>query len=983
MGRIHSSKTGSVASRPLSSDAMSASIFNRWVAILGDLLALPTLSTLKDWITVIGAVLALPTAVLAVYVLMRYWKAKIRKEGSEQADIEKEKAYLAAFQSYLDELNRPLGYSEKEYTAPEGVLVQQELVELRYVFRDSSPRDQKGLSPRDIISGGQGTSVRNIDSLLRKTRRPVVLLGEPGCGKSVTMRHLALELARRQSGLKVWPTLPIYVQLGNYHQNDGHGEPVNLLEFIRYQLGNVIPGGLNILQVLDGALAQGRVFVLLDGMDEMPSKDFASRADKIKSFLVEYGTLDPVVIACRRREYSGTFPHSELIIEPFSVKRIREYLEKHWELYAKAKLSPEVQETARKNYLAIADEDHPFFPFATNPFSLKLLANYFFANNGTLPPSQAEVFESYIGKKLAVECERRKWLATKQVAVLNVWKEAAFRVIEANLGTYITADQAANMRGLKKRSLKEINEAFEVAVKSGLMRGETDGSVRFEHHRLLEYLAASYWEEAGHSLELTAEQLKNPWWREALVLRGGITGDPNELVHRVCRAIDRKYLGLLGLRFTDEPDEDRGPVIDSATLRLEGIVTIEAALICAGQRIRELNQGTLNLLEPLTLAIANNGSLIEQVRLARSLKGMPLSLSHRALSELAKSSSDWLVNDVFNAIDQKDYTDPRFVNVLNNFLRATSQGDLLTRLRAVKGLSLVSCWRLAQPELRRGLVRAGLKFMGFWLLILGMIFVSGKLFDPERLARENLSTSAGRWTTVAAVLTLLASSILLAGARLTISLSVCAVICCWLLPLRTAFRFIFVLWFYNISIGDEFKRAKWIRNPAVRFISLANGLSVLTRVLLNLLLFQALIVYGVWLTTYGPSKWLWHGLGALAGALSIELLLQLGHRRATRKILARGATTLEREKVELFLDECLDRLRNPMPARFSKQILNRIVEMPIDENIAIQKLTEFAAREEFFVRRDNILEAIDRIDLRRRQKALEDAYGAKRLTPHA
>lgn len=931
-------------------------------------LALPSVSTLNDWIKLIAAVLALPAAGLALYALIRYWKARIRKEGLDLAGLEKERAYLAAFQNYVNELNRPLGYSEREYTALEGVLVEQEHVELRYVFRKASAQDQKGLSPGDILNDPHATSVRNIDSILSRTRRPVVLLGEPGCGKSVTMRHLALEIARG-AGAQAWPLLPVYVQLGNYHQKD-NGRPGDFLEFIKYQLREVIPGGSNIVEGLQDALNRGRVFLLLDGMDEMPSMDFAARADEIKRFLIAYGNLDPIVIACRRREYTGAFPHSELIIEPFNARRVREYLEKHWELYAKDMLRPEGNGTSRENYFAIAQENHPLFPFATNPFSLKLLANYFFVNRGRLPPSQAEVFESYIDKKLDVEAERRKWVSSKAVSVLNIWKETAFSMIEGNLGTYTTATEAGDLSRPKKRSSKEIEDAFGVAVKSGLMRREADGSVRFEHHRLLEYLAASHWENAGESSDLTVDQLNNPWWRETLVLRGGITKNPNDLVQRVCRAIDRRYLRLLDLRFTNEPDRDVSSVTDLATLRLEGIVAIEVALACAKQRVSELDNHSIALLEPFAVAVANKGSLIEQVRLARSLKGLPLGLSHRALGELATSSSDWLVNDVFNAIDQKDYEDPRFAEIVNNFLRSTNTADLLTRLRAVKGLSLFSCWRLAQPGLRRGLLLTGLKLIGFGLLLVAMMALSLVFFNPERFTAESLTTRPGRGIALIAVVVMLALSIRMAGIGLTLFFAVCAVPSYWLLPPRTAFRIIFVLWWYGLQIGSEFQHAKWIRNPVVRFITLASGMAVWLRVFVVYILLQALIVYGVWLTTHGPSTWRWHLVGGLVGALLIETLVQFGYGRSTRELLARGATSLEPDELERFLDEYLARLRSPMPVRFSKQILNRIVEMPVDENTAIKKLYAFINREEFFVPRDNILEAIDRIHLRRRQKGI-------------
>ncbi|MGY6277230.1 NACHT domain-containing protein [Methylomonas sp. MgM2] len=932
---------------------------------------------LKDWISIFGFVLSLPTIAFALYSLVRFWRAKIRKEGSELASLEKEKAYLAALQEYLEELNRPLGYSDKEYTAPEGVLIEQEHIELRYVFRNALPYDQRGLNSRDILTTERGTLVHNIDSLLRKARKPIVLLGEPGSGKSVTLRHLALGIARQQSdGRRIWPALPVYVHLGSYSQNDDKGQAIELLEFIKYQLGHVIPGGSNILEVLEDALKQGRIYLLLDAMDEMPSKDFASRADRIKQFLIEYGKLNSIVIACRNREYSGTFPHSELIVEPFNAKRVHEYLEKHWELYAKRILNPDTQQTAHSSYLALAEPDHPLFTFATNPFSLKLLANYFFANAGTLPRIHAEVFESYIEKKLEVESNRRKWREAKQETVLNIWKEIAYGTLESNLGTYLSSSEIAKLERLKARTSNEINEALDVAICSGLMRREVDDSVRFEHHRLLEYLAASYWEQISRNSDLTVDHLNNPWWRETIILRGGITRNPNVLIQLICRAIDRRYLLLLGLRYPDEPEPADFPS-DTATIRLEGILAIEVALDCVRQRIGELYKRTFEFIEPLTLAVARRGSLIEQVRLARTLKGMPLAYSHHLLAEMVASRSDWLVNEVFNAIDRKDYKDPKFATILNKFLRETSPDDIFRRLRSVKNLSLLSCWRLAQSDIKLSLMRTGLIFLGYWLIVLGVFGILVPYYmnlgNEELLTPKQLSNSSGQWSAVISISFLLATSLFWNGARLTVYFILFSVVCYLLVPPRTAFRLILCFWIYTIGIGENFKRAKWLSNPVVRLVTLGNCLPRWYRILVTFLLFNTLTIYWIYLV-YGEATEFWmRTSGGFAGVLLIELLLEFRNRLTVRSLLERSVTMLEPKELEWFLSESLKRLRNPLPPRFARQILNRIVEIPIEEHITIERLKAFADRDEFFIPRDEILEAIDRIDLRRRQKVLEVA----------
>ena len=361
------------------------------------------------------------------YLSVRYWIAKLRSEPPGVTDLEKERAYLLAFEGYLEDLDRSLRYSDHEYTPLAADYVGESRVSLRFRFRESSAQDQLGLTPRDIISAKDTRHVNDIVSFLKRTKRPVILLGEPGSGKSVTLRHAALEATRSENSRKrVWGAIPLYLQLGAYSQTNGEGQPIRIIDFIRYQLEQVIPGGQNIGDSLDAILRKGRALILLDAMDEMPSADFPARADELKRFLIEYGKLNRIVVVCRKREYSGSFVHSELVVEPFDGGRIEEYLRRSWELYSKAKLAPEVRYSQERNYLAIASPSHALYTFATNPFWLKLFTTYFFEKGGVIPPGWTEVFESYIKEKLQRERVRKHIPELVADSTLEIWKAIAY-----------------------------------------------------------------------------------------------------------------------------------------------------------------------------------------------------------------------------------------------------------------------------------------------------------------------------------------------------------------------------------------------------------------------------------------------------------------------------------------------------------------------------------------------------------------------------
>lgn len=912
---------------------------------------------LKDWLGIVAGLIGLPLAVWALYWLLRNWRLRARKEAAEGLAQDKELAYLDAQARYMKELNRPLGYDAGEFTPGQGRLVDEAEVHLRYVFRRAQTGDMLGRTPGEIAGGESARAVRDVTALLREAKAPVVLLGDPGSGKSVTLRHLAQTLAEQPVYVNALPLLPLYLHLGRWRRSGDDGLPVAFIQFVQDELAQVVPLGKTLLAVLDDALAQGRVFLLLDAMDEMPTRHYNERVERINRFLVEHGGRNRVVIACRRREYSGALPHSELIVEPFSPAHIRSYLERHWTLYAPRLGAAAADPAVHAAYLALADTTHPMHGFATNPFSLKLVANYFFSTGGQVPSAQAELFEGYLRRRLDVEAERSRLSEARRAELLADWQELAFDALQNNLGTYL-------------RRSPERAEALRVGVLCGLLREEADGALRFEHHRLLEYLAARHWDAADETLAITAEHLSNPWWRETLVLRAAVTADPATLIRNVVRAIDRHYLSVLGLKIGDEPQP--GEVEDSHALRLGGIVAVELALACARARRSTLSAELYAWLEPLVMAIPQRGTLIEQVRLARALRGLPFEHTHGALAALAATDSDWLASEVFAAIDKADYAKPQFAAVLDGLMRAPSQRSLLTRLFAAKGLSWPDVMRAAPPQAKRGVLRLLAGEVAGWALlaaavVLALSFAVGRplFFTAEELAQQ----ASARYTLFGLLAAAAALGVWVGGWGPTLVSATLVGLAFWLLPALSAQRLTVGLVFYQFYAGPWFKRGRWLRNPLVRYLRVALALTTFERIVALWLLLSPLVILAIVGVTGAPAQPLPNiGLTVVAVAAA-EALLRWSVRRRVDALRQR-AVALAGDALRAHLDRCIAALRLPMPQPQAARLLDHIGSLALDEAELVAALRALADSGEFFVSGEAILQAIDRIDLRRRQKAL-------------
>ncbi|MFV9504014.1 MAG: NACHT domain-containing protein [Oscillochloridaceae bacterium umkhey_bin13] len=156
------------------------------------------------------------------------------------------------------------------------------------------------------------------------THQRLVLLGEPGSGKSTALRFLALSLARAATDA----SLPLADRLPGWPAADG-GErllPIlmPLLPFAKYlaenklaaagsaDLWNYIASQLGergryqgLAEAVHSELEAGRVLVMLDGLDEVAGE--ASRhlvVQAVTAFAREYRTCR-MVISCRVRAYEG------------------------------------------------------------------------------------------------------------------------------------------------------------------------------------------------------------------------------------------------------------------------------------------------------------------------------------------------------------------------------------------------------------------------------------------------------------------------------------------------------------------------------------------------------------------------------------------------------------------------------------------------------------------------------------------------------
>jgi hypothetical protein len=392
-----------------------------------------------------------------------------------------------------------------------------------------------------IRSAGRAATAMSPEDALARFRRMVVL-GDPGAGKTTMLRYLALKMAKGE--LPNLPELPVYIELWRFVDS----KMDSLLDFVASDWAERY-GFREARSYLQEQLEQGKAALLLDGLDEvLAGANLEEAKDAYKRVIDEVNRLDslfleaPIALTCRKAGWHrGLTSFQALEVLDFSWEQIQDFVN-NW-FKADTTNAQGLQQALAGNLRMQT--------LAANPLILALIA-IVYQKDLDIPERRAELYSR------CLEVLLREWDTHRDIKrctqfttdrKLNLLKEVAWHFHQSGNRYFPKAELlqlVADFLPAINIPLEESQAILdEIAAQYGLLKVQAHGWYGFLHLTFQEYLAALAANDKGAvGIQTVVDHRYYPWWEEVILLLAGRMADATPLL-----------LGILG-RSIELPPED-------------------------------------------------------------------------------------------------------------------------------------------------------------------------------------------------------------------------------------------------------------------------------------------------------------------------------------------------------------------------------------------------------------------------------------------
>lgn len=416
--------------------------------------------------------------------------------------------------------------------------------------------DLQNLEPAEFNRVGMGSvEQKQIPGMQAVTTYSKLrVLGKPGVGKTTFLQHLAIQCNR---GAIAKNQVPIFITLRDFAEESKDDGKFSLMHYIHQVF---LTSGISNSSVLETLLQEGRVLLLLDGMDEILNQDITAVLREIHKFSEKYHK-NQFVATCRTASQKLRLRgFTDVEIAPFTQAQINTFAKKWFVAFSQG--NPQSGQEQSLQFIQKLDlpENWQFRQLVVKPLFLHL-ACWMFHGRKKFPTKRTEFYKEGLdlllgkwdeAKGIGRDNAYRGFLLPQKLRMLSQLATVTFekgqyffeqRVIEQYIGDYLR-----NLPGpsLEPEELQLESEAILKAIESqhGLLTERAHGIFSFSYLAFQEYFTARKI-VASHNLQALEQSLAglvshitDPHWREVFLLTVSMLRSADSLVQLMKQQID-------------------------------------------------------------------------------------------------------------------------------------------------------------------------------------------------------------------------------------------------------------------------------------------------------------------------------------------------------------------------------------------------------------------------------------------------------------
>lgn len=309
------------------------------------------------------------------------------------------------------------------------------------------------------------SNIQTIDDLLEKHSR-LLILGEPGGGKTTSLKYLTIMAARKALCDSRAP-VPLFIDLAQW--------PSSITDFRSLIVHERQVEGINTIPI-------GRLLLLLDGLNEIPSDEYKEKIGAIESWLCK-NPSDPIIIASREEHYKNTTPLSILTVKIHQLDEttIEQFIRKYLCFDKVDDLLIGLSRNSQQG-----DLKYKISHFTRNPFQLRIVCFLYEKQSKMLFLSKIELFRSFVLILYQRELDLNNHFGISYEEIIEAFGSLAVAMIHKKTSTSVHVGWAVKQL-TKDMERKPI---ITLGCQAGLIRlTKNDQFLQFAHQLLLEYFA--------------------------------------------------------------------------------------------------------------------------------------------------------------------------------------------------------------------------------------------------------------------------------------------------------------------------------------------------------------------------------------------------------------------------------------------------------------------------------------------------------------